>query len=331
MNKKRVSPLKKRLKLNIELYKKIFLIRKSEEKIIENYGDDDMKTPMHMSKGEEAITAGVCQALEAKDQVYGTYRSHALYLSKTGETDKFFAEMYGKVTGVVKGKGGSMHLSAPEYGFMGTSAVVASNIPVAVGTAFANKYKNNKKVVVVFFGDGAIDEGVFWESINFACLWKLPVIFVCEDNGLAVHTNLKTRQGFKFINKTLKCFNCKVFDLKTTDPEKVYAISKKAIQLSRTTFLPVFIHLYYYRYLEHVGVNEDFKAGYRPKSEYYKWLKIDPLSSERKKLIRLGLRDDQIKIIENEIETKVESSLVKAKKDPFAKREELYKDVFYES
>ena len=137
--------------LNLELYKKLYLIRKCEEKIIAHYHEDEMKTPMHMSMGAEAIAAGICQALKRKDQVFGTYRSHAVYLSKTQDIYNFFAEMYGRETSLLKGKGGSMHLCAVGHGFMGTSAIVASAIPVAVGAAFANKRSKNDKIVAVFF------------------------------------------------------------------------------------------------------------------------------------------------------------------------------------
>ena len=129
------------LALNLELYKKLYLIRRSEEKIIEHYPEDEMKTPMHMSMGEEAIAAGVCQALKKEDQVFGTYRSHATYLAKTQDIDNFFAELYGKNASLLKGKGGSMHLCAPDHGHLGTSAIVGNIIPVAVGAAFANKRK----------------------------------------------------------------------------------------------------------------------------------------------------------------------------------------------
>ena len=189
--------------LNVRLYEKMYLIRKAEEAIQEYYPEDDMKTPMHMSMGEEAIVAGVCEALDPEDQVLGTYRSHALYLAKTSETNRFFAEMYGKATGVARGKAGSMHLSSFEHGLLCSSAIVASSIPVALGVAFANKYKNRNKKVVVFFGDGAVDEGSFWESVNFAGLKKLPLLFVCEDNGLAVHTRREDRQGYSSINKVI--------------------------------------------------------------------------------------------------------------------------------
>ncbi len=143
--------------LNFDLYKKLYLARRAEEKIREHYMEDEMKTPMHMSMGEEAIAVGICHALKAEDQVFATYRSHAIYLAKTQKIDDFFAEMYGKDTALLKGKGGSMHMCAPESGFMGTSAIVASIIPVAVGVAFANKQMGNGKLATVFFGDGATD------------------------------------------------------------------------------------------------------------------------------------------------------------------------------
>ena len=134
-----------RRKLNIDLYKKLYLIRSVEEAIIARYGEDEMKTPMHMSMGGEAIAVGVCSAIGSRGLVYSTYRSHAVYLAMTGETDAFFGEMYGKVTGIARGKSGSMHLSAPEYGLMGASAIVGSTIPLAVGSAFASRMKKKKK------------------------------------------------------------------------------------------------------------------------------------------------------------------------------------------
>src|SRR3989344_5622446 len=177
-----MNTLYSRKVLNLELYRKVYLARKAEEKIILEYPKDEMKTPMHMSMGEEAIVAGVCQALGLNSQVLSSYRSHAVYLIQTGETEKFFGELYGKATGPAQGKAGSMHLSSPEHGYLGASAVVATQIPVAVGAAFANKKLGKKIMTAVFFGDGALDEGVFWESLNMACLWKVPVIFICEDN-----------------------------------------------------------------------------------------------------------------------------------------------------
>jgi len=316
--------------LNLAIYKKLYLIRRAEEKIRQHYFEDEMKTPMHMSMGEEAIVVGVCQALEPKDQVFGNYRSHALYLAKTEETDKFFAEMYGKATGGAKGKAGSMHLSAPEKGLMGTSAIVASSIPVAVGAAFANKRKKNDKIVAVFFGDGAIDEGNFWESLNLACLMKLPILFVCEDNGFAIHTPTVERHGYKSIKDIVSKFNCNVFQEKSTDTEVVYKLSDKAIQSIRETQMPSFLELKYYRYLEHVGVSEDFDAGYRSRDEFEKWFAKDPIDLQRKKLLNLGVKEGELVKLEKEIDSQVENSIKSAKQAPLAEAKEIYQDVFYE-
>lgn len=318
-------------KLNLDLYKKLYLIRRAEKAICEHYPEDEMKTPMHMSMGEEAIVVGVCQALKAEDQVFGTYRSHALYLAKAGETDKFFAEMYGKVTGGAKGKAGSMHLSFLAAGFMGASAIVAGNIPVAVGAAFANKFKKNNKIVAVFFGDGAIDEGNFWESLNVACLMKLPILFICEDNGFAVYTPIHKRHGYKSITEIVSKYNCNVFREETTDAEVIYELSRKAINLAESTQTPSFLHLKYYRYLDHIGVNEDFDAGYRSKKEFEKWYKKDPIDLQRKKLLKIGIKEEELKKLEKEIDNQLENSIALAKKAPLADVVEIYKNVFYEN
>jgi TPP-dependent pyruvate/acetoin dehydrogenase alpha subunit len=292
-------------KLNLELYKKLYLVRRSEEKIIERYPEDEMKTPMHMSMGEEAIAVGVYYALNKEDQVFGTYRSHAIYLAKTEKIDDFFAEMYGKDTALLKGKGGSMHMCAPDFGFMGTSAIVASIIPVAVGAAFANKQKRTDRLTVVFLGDGALDEGAFWESLNVACLMKLPIIFVCEDNGLAVHTSTSKRQGYSSITDIVSNFNCNVFKENTTDTEVIYELTLEAIKSIKTTQMPCFMHLRYYRYLEHVGINEDFDIGYRSRKEFEEWYEKDPVKLQREKILKYGVREEEIVRIERAIDNQI--------------------------
>jgi len=313
--------------LNLQFYKKLYLIRRCEEKIIAHYSEDQMKTPMHISMGAEAIAVGICQALEPGDQVFGTYRSHALFLAKTEDTDDFFAEMYGKQTAFLKGKGGSMHLCSPDYGFMGTSAIVASMIPVAVGCAFANKRANNSRIAVVFFGDGAVEEGVFWESLNLACLMKLPVLFVCEDNGLAVHTPKSQRRGYNCVTDVVSNFNCLVYQEKTTDAEVIYQLTRRAIEQIKTRPMPCFLQLQYFRYLEHVGVNQDFDAGYRSRDEFKQWLKVDPIELQRRKLKDLGWEEGQIAELETDIDAKINSSVAIAKEAGFSESSELHKGV----
>ncbi|MDO9530347.1 MAG: thiamine pyrophosphate-dependent dehydrogenase E1 component subunit alpha [Syntrophales bacterium] len=313
--------------LNIELYKKMCLVRKAEEMIQYYYSEDGMKTPMHMSMGEEAIAVGVCHALKAKDQIFGTYRSHAIYLAKTQNINDFFAEMYGKDTALLKGKGGSMHMCNPDGGFMGSSGIVASAIPVAVGASFANKMSKNGKYVAVFFGDGATNEGVFWESLNAACLMKLPVLFICEDNGFAVHTPKSEREGYESLTDIVSKFNCHVISEETTDVEVIYNLTQDGIKLMSDTSMPLFLHFRYYRYLEHVGICEDYEAGYRSREEYLKWLERDPVKLQREKLLASGINDMEIKNIESVITEKVMKSITKAKEAPFCRNDELFEGV----
>lgn len=319
-----------RKKLILTLYKKAYLIRAAEKLIIKHYDNNEMKTPMHMSMGEEGIMAGVCTALPKNSKTFGTYRSHGLYLATTEETDKFFAEMYGKVTGVLKGKGGSMHLLSPNNGLLGISAVVASTIPLAVGTAFANTFYKNNRIAAVFFGDGAVDEGVFWESLNIACLKKLPVLFVCEDNGFAVHTPPILRRGYKSLVNIIKQYSCSVFETDTTDAEQIYKLTLQAINSIQEKHQPAFLHLKYYRYLEHVGVHEDFHAKYRDKKEFLKWQKKDPVKILQNKLKKTRVSNIEIVKLEERINKQVHESFQKAKIAAFPDSSELLKNTFYE-
>ena len=319
-----------RKNLILNLYKKAYLIRTAEQLIIKHYDDNEMKTPMHMSMGEEAIVSGVCTALGKNNLTFGTYRSHGLYLAVTEETDKFFAEMYGKATGVLKGKGGSMHLLSPDYGLLGISAVVGSTIPLAVGAAFANVYLKKERITTVFFGDGAVDEGVFWESLNLACLKKLPVLFVCEDNGYAVHTPSQVRHGYKSLVNIIKQYSCSVFETDTTDAEQIYKLTLKSINSIQEKHQPAFLHLKYYRYLEHVGVHKDFDAGYRSEEEFMNWEKKDPVTLLRNKLKEAKVNDMEIMQLEERINKQVEESFQKAKTSPFPDSSELLKNTFYE-
>ncbi|BBO79769.1 pyruvate dehydrogenase E1 subunit alpha [Desulfosarcina ovata subsp. sediminis] len=283
---------------------------------------------MHMSIGEEAIVAGVVKALTPHDQVLGTYRSHALYLAKTRETNHFFAEMFGKADGCARGKAGSMHLSAPDKGLLCCSAIVGGSIPVAMGAAFANKYKNNGKCVAVFFGDGAMEEGVFWETINFCGLKRLPILFICEDNGLAIHTSRETRQVFNDDEKLFGSFGIKTFEENTSDPEIVYSTTKKALNHLRSTNSPCFLRFHYYRCLEHVGVNEDFDAGYRSRQPFIAWQAKDPLVIQKEKLLNTGVHPDAICKMEDKINKQIEDSIRFAKDAPFPDTTEAYNGVF---
>jgi TPP-dependent pyruvate/acetoin dehydrogenase alpha subunit len=324
-----MSEFQSRVLLNKELYAKVYLIRKAENLIIENYADNGMKTPMHMSMGEEAISVGVCQALGPQGIVVGYYRSHALFLAKTGNTDKFFGEMYGKVSGTAQGKAGSMHLSSPEDGFICASAVVASTISVAMGVAFANRARKNNATVASFFGDGATDSGAFWESLNFACLRHIPLLFVCEDNDLAVNIFSKERQGYNSITELVSKYNCVVLEADTTDAEEIHQLTLSAIELMKEKEQPCFLRLKCYRYLEHVGVREDFNLGYRSREDFLKWYERDPVLTQRKKLLELEVGEKEIADMEGLLDAKALHSIELAKSSDFPDKSELFKGVFH--
>lgn len=180
-----------------ELFYKALRIRLVEERIIELYPSDKIQSPVHLSIGQEAVAVCACQSLKQADLLFCSYRSHAFYRAKGGHLCEMFAELYGKATGCGRGKAGSMHLAAPEVGLMGSSAVVASTIPHAVGAALAAERLKKPQVIVAVFGDGATEEGVYHESLNFAALHKLPIVFFCENNGLAVHSKLEARQAYR--------------------------------------------------------------------------------------------------------------------------------------
>lgn len=317
-----------KMSLAIELYTKLYLLRRCELAIIKHYSQDGMKTPMHMSMGSEAIAVGICHAMTDHDCVLGTYRSHALYLAKTGDIQTFFAEMYGKKSGCSKGKSGSMHLCGPDKGHLGSSAIVGSNVPVGVGSAFSHKYLGRDNVSATFFGDAATDEGSFWESLNVACLMQLPVIFVCENNGLAVHTTNKDRRGYKSVNKIVEQYNCHAVESIATNVEDVYLIACNAIQMAKRN-IPVFLHLKYYRYLEHVGVSEDFNEGYRDKVEYDEWIKQDPINTQRERLRQSGCSENMLSKLETDIDSRVMDAVKFAQEEPFCDEHEVMRDVFY--
>ena len=253
-------------------------IRMVEEKIIELYPTDQIQSPVHLSIGQEAVAVGVCAQLLPTDWVFINYRGHAFYLAKGGPLPEFFAELMGKSGGLSKGKAGSMHLADPEHGVIGASAVVASTISHAVGAALASKIKGeSNRVFVANFGDGAMEQGVFYESLNFASLHKVPVLFLCEDNGLAVHTLINERQAFN-LEKLLESFQIPYLELEEGyDPEKVQEVAKQAIDRIRNEQIPVFLKVKTVRYREHVGPGEDFQAGYRSEELINTWKAKDPL------------------------------------------------------
>ncbi|MDD4899953.1 MAG: thiamine pyrophosphate-dependent dehydrogenase E1 component subunit alpha [Candidatus Omnitrophica bacterium] len=313
--------------MNTELIKKfyalLFLIRRTEEEIIRLYPTDIIKSPVHLSIGQEAVSVAVCQALKPLDLVFGTYRGHAMYLAKGGNLRSMIAELYGKISGCAKGKGGSMHLIDLRKGVMGTSAVVGTTIPLAVGYAYALKYKNRNDIVACFFGDGAVDEGDFHEALNFAALKKLPVLFVCENNFYAIHSHHLSRHHSDNICERAKSYGMPAMRIKDGDIFKIYKAASRYMEKIRKGSGPAFIECITCRWKEHVGPGDDFHLGYRKKEEVACWKHNDPLDK-----MRVLLDDKARGLIESKIEKEIEAAFLFAQKDSFPGKNELLKDLF---
>jgi pyruvate/2-oxoglutarate/acetoin dehydrogenase E1 component/TPP-dependent pyruvate/acetoin dehydrogenase alpha subunit len=306
---------------NEDSYRRLFrmalMIRRVEERIISIYASDRIQSPVHLSNGQEAVAAGLCDSLSADDWLYATYRSHAFFLAKGGSLRAMFAELYGKQDGGSKGKAGSMHLTAPEVGLMGSTAVVASNLPHAVGSAFTFKQRGEARIAVAALGDGATEEGVFHESLNLACLHKLPVLFLCEDNGYAVHATKAVRQSYD-ITALAGVYGAAVsviengFDLLAVR-DHLAAVTESV----RNGGGPAFVLVKTYRYKEHVGPGDDFSAGYRSHQEYEAWAQKDALLQDR------TLYDALV----GEVDAAIDDAMAFAEASPWPGQEDLLTDV----
>ena len=304
-------------------YKSLYRIRRVEEEIVAVYPTDKIKSPVHLSIGQEAVSVGVCEALRADDVVFGSYRSHALYLAKGGDLKKMIAELYGKTDGCAKGKGGSMHLVDVQARVMGASAVVGTTIPQAVGFAYALKLQRKNSIVASFFGDGAVDEGAFHESLNFAALKSLPMIFICENNFYAIHTHQLRRHKLANICDRARAYGMPAEQIPENDPLRIYERVGEAVEKLRSGQPgPFFFECLTYRLKEHVGPNDDFNLGYRSREEAKPWLENDPIQRLARRVTR-----EQRQRIETEVESEIREAFAFAERSPFPKAAELYTDV----
>ena len=308
------------------LYRSLYRIRRVEEEVARLYPTDRIKSPVHLSIGQEAVSVGVCEALRLDDVVFGSYRGHALYLAKGGDLRAMLAELFGKVGGCSRGKGGSMHLIDPEAGVLGTSAVVGTTIPNAVGYAYALQYRRSDKVVVSFFGDGATEEGVFAESLNFAALKRLPVLFVCENNRYAIHTHQSRRQATSGICNRVQAHGVLTERIEDNDVLELHRRSVDAIAGVRAGEGPRFIEVMTYRWQEHVGPGRDFHLGHRHEDEARPWRENDQVA----RLAALVASPHRA-VIEAEVEQEIADAIAFAEASPYPEPAELFTDVYEEA
>jgi len=308
-----------------QLYRSLYRIRRVEEEIARVYPSDKIKSPVHLSVGQEAVSVGVCAALDRQDIVFGTYRGHALYLARGGDLRQMIAELYGRATGCTGGKGGSMHLIAPECGMMGTSAVVGTTIANAVGHAYALRYRRQDAIVASFFGDGATEEGVCSESLNFAVLKQLPILFVCENNQYAIHTHQSRRQGTPGICERARAHGLPAERLDGDDLLDLVARAQDVVPRIRAGQGPWFFEVMTYRWREHVGPGTDYHLGFRTEDEAGRWMASDPVHRLAQTLER-GTRAR----IEKAVDEEIAAAFAFAEDSPFPDAEELTSDIFKE-
>ena len=256
----------------VELWRDMLRIRMVEEAIAEHYPEQEMRCPVHLSIGQEAAAVGVCAALQRKDWVFSGHRSHAHYLAKGGDLKRMIAEIYGKATGCCGGKGGSMHLTDQAAGFIGATPIVGSTVPIAVGAALTSQLHEEGRLVVIFLGDGAMEAGVVHESLNFAVLKNLPVLFACENNLYSVYSPLEVRQPpQRSLSQLAAGHGIQTMLVDGNDVCAVFEASSKACQSIRSGNGPIFLEMPTYRWREHCGPNYDNDIGYRTEEEFESW------------------------------------------------------------
>ena len=298
------------------------LIRRSEEKIIDLYNTDKIKSPVHLSIGQEAIAVGVSIALSSDDVIFSNYRGHAHYIARESNLDKMWAELYGKSRGSSRGKGGSMHLNDWNKKFMPTSAIVSTAVPEAVGYAYALKYKNKNGIVLCYHGDGATDEGVFWESLNFASLHSLPIIFVCENNQYAIYSHQNTRALDDPIVDRANAFGVKAKKIDGLTTEDFYNATSECVNKINENPNPYLIECMTTRWRDHVGVT-DPELSEQQKDSIRIAIDNDDLKNLEKKL-----KKDTIIKIKRKVELEIEKAVNFAETSEFPDKPELYDNVY---
>lgn len=301
--------------LSLELLKEMVRIRMVEEAIADRYNSQKMRCPVHLSIGQEAVAVGVCKAVLHSDFLISNHRAHAHYLAKGGSLNSMIAEIYGKSTGCSSGRGGSMHLVDLSVGILGSTPIVGGSLPVGVGIAFASHLKKTSALTTIFFGEGSTEEGVFSESLNFAALKNLPVLFVCENNFYSVYSPLHVRQPAGRNRAAIaRAHGLLAMTGDGNDVEEVYRLSIQAVQSIRSGNGPVFLEFDTYRHREHCGPNYDNDIGYRTEEEFLAWEKKCPLKTQFNKM---GIKKEDLDKLRAPIFKEIQEAFEFAEKSPF--------------
>jgi len=310
----------------VEMHKQMLKIRFFEEKVFDLYAQNLVPGTIHLYLGEEAVAVGVCSVLRKDDYITSTHRGHGHCIAKGAELKRTMAEILGKKTGYCKGKGGSMHIADFKIGMLGATAVVGAGLPIAVGAGLSAKLRKTDQVVACFFGEGASNQGTFHESINMASTWKLPVIFVCENNLYAMGTRQSRVMAIENVADRAGAYGIPGVVVDGNDVLAVYEATQKAVERARKGEGPTLIECKTYRHKGHSRVDP---AKYRPKEEVEEWLAKDPIKRFKEKLLQTNtLTESEIQQIEKEVSDEIEEAVKFAKESPYPAPEEALEDVY---
>jgi pyruvate dehydrogenase E1 component alpha subunit len=315
-------------KLLIEFYRQMFLIRRFEERAAEQYALGKIGGFCHLYIGQEAVAVGAIAALREDDYVLSSYRDHGHCLAKGSDPKQVMAELFGRTTGLCKGKGGSMHLVDSARNFFGGYAIVGGHLPLAVGVAFAVKYRNKDQVVLCFFGEGAVPTGICHESLNMAALWKLPVVFVCENNRYGMGTPVERASAIYNIAQVASAYDMAKDSFDGMNVIDVYKQVKSAVEMVRTKQAPAFLEAKTYRFMGH-SMSDPAHGHYRSKGEVDEAKKRDPIPALKKSLLEGKiLTDAQLHTIEKEVQEIVDASVQFANASPEPPLESLEEGLY---
>ncbi|MEM2147321.1 MAG: pyruvate dehydrogenase (acetyl-transferring) E1 component subunit alpha [Candidatus Bathyarchaeia archaeon] len=310
----------------VEMYRLMLKIRLFEEKVFELYAQNLVPGTIHLYTGQEAVAVGVCSTLRKDDYITSTHRGHGHCIAKGADIKRVMAEILGKKTGYCKGKGGSMHIADFSIGMLGATAVVGAGIPIAVGAGLSVRLRKTDQVVACFFGDGASNQGTFHESINMAAVWRLPVIFVCENNLYAMGTRQSVVMAIENISDRAAAYGIPGVTVDGNDVLAVYEATFAAVERARKGGGPTLIECKTYRHRGHSRVDP---AKYRPKEEVAAWLARDPVKRLKEKLLQSNVvAENMLEQIEKMVSAEIEEALKYALESPYPAPEEALEDVY---
>ena len=316
-------------KVYLDWYRSILLQRRFEEKAAQLYGQQKIKGFCHLYIGQEAITAGMMSAIKKGDKVITAYRDHGHALAMGVPANAVMAELFGKETGCTGGKGGSMHMFSKEYNFVGGHGIVGAQIPMGAGLAFAEQYNNTGNVSLTFFGDGAARQGALHEAFNMAMLWKLPAVFICENNQYAMGTSVERTTNLLDIYKIGLGFDMPSFQVDGMKCETVHEAIADACEHARTGKGPVFLEIKTYRYRGH---SMSDPASYRSKEEVADYKTKDPLETTKETILKKKFASEkELDALEDDIMTLVNASVEFAENSDYPDASELFTDVYIEN